>query len=82
MKKLRCSLVFILLVCVSFVFAGDSSYKLTAKDQSNGNVVITLTRVDEPVFGEIVDVNGNVFVTLKNMTGVIKRTDRGLPATL
>jgi PKD repeat protein len=82
MKKLSCLVVFILSVCVSFAFAGDSSYKVTAKDQSNGNIMVTLTRVDEPVFDEIVDVNGNVFVTLKNITGVNKRTDRGLPATL
>jgi len=75
-------LVFILVVCLSFAFAGDSSYEVKANDQSNGNIVITLTRVDEPVFDEIVDVNGNVFVTLKNITGVNKRTDRGLPATL
>jgi hypothetical protein len=82
MKKLRCLLIFILAVCLSFAFAGDSSYKVTAKDQSNGNVMITLTRVDDPVFDEIVDVNGNVFVTLKNIIGVNKRTDRGLPAAL
>ncbi|MGD2090847.1 MAG: hypothetical protein PVH61_32035, partial [Candidatus Aminicenantes bacterium] len=82
MKKLRFFLVVILAVCLSFAFAGDSSYEVKAKDQSNGNVVITLTRIDEPIFGEIVDVNGNVFVTLKNITGVNKRTDRGLPATL
>jgi gingipain R len=44
--------------------------------------MVTLTRIDEPVFGEIVDVNGNVFVTLNNITGVNKRTDRGLPAAL
>ena len=82
MKKLRCFFVFILTVCLSFAFAGDSSYEVIAKDQSNGNVVVALTRVDEPVFDEIVDVNGNVFVTLKNITGVNKRTDRGLPASL
>jgi PKD repeat protein len=82
MKKTMCFVVFILAVCLSFVFAGDSSYKVTAKDQSNGNIMITLTRVDDPVFDEIVDANGNVFVTLKNITGVNKRTDIGLPATL
>jgi PKD repeat protein len=82
MKKLRCLLIFILAVCLSFVFAGDSSYEVKAKDQSNGNIMITLTRVDDPVFDEIVDVNGNVFVTLKNITGVNKRTDLGLPAAL
>jgi PKD repeat protein len=82
MKKLRCLLIFILAVCLSFVFAGDSSYEVKAKDQSNGNIMITLTRVDDPIFDEIVDANGNVFVTLKNITGVNKRTDLGLPATL
>jgi len=82
MKKLSCFAVFILAVCLSFVLAGDSSYKVTAKDQANGNIVITLTRVDDPVFDEIIDVKGNVFVTLNNITGVNKRTDRGLPAAL
>ncbi len=82
MKKLSCLVVFMLAVCLAFVFAGESSYKVTAKDQSNGNIVITLTRVDDPVFDEIIDVKGNVFVTLNNINGVIKRTDQGLPATL
>ena len=82
MKKSSCFVVFILAVCLAFVYAGDSSYKVTAKDQSNGNIVITLTRVDDPVFDEIIDVKGNVFVTLNNITGVNKSTDKGLPAAL
>ena len=32
MKELRCFVVFILAVCISFDFSGDSSYKVTAKD--------------------------------------------------
>jgi PKD repeat protein len=84
MKRFKFLVVLLLSVCVSvsFALAGNSSYKAAAKDNSNGNIDITCERMDGPVLDEIVDVNGNVFVTLKNIIGVNKRTDSGLPATL
>jgi uncharacterized repeat protein (TIGR02543 family) len=84
MKGFKFLAVFLLAVClsVSFALAGDSSYKATAANNANGNIDITCERIDEPVLDEIVDINGNLFVTLTNIQGVIKRTDPGLPATL
>jgi PKD repeat protein len=84
MRGFKFLAVFLLAVClsVSFALAGDSSYKAAARNNANGNIDITCERIDEPRLDEIVDINGNLFVTLNNIQGVNKRTDPGLPATL